>query len=218
MQSGRLYFIPSGVPGFSTYCPESANVRQFYAHFDVTGLPDIAMNSLFSQPICLPQSTDLENIVRDALRDATQKQIDFIIQCRIKAILYEGLALYLKTLLPEQVELCRQAVLRVVPVLPALRHVQAHYDAPISNALLAKECSMSEDHFIRRFRDCTGQSPGQYTMHFRLRMAAQRLLFTQAGIERIALETGFCHRSHLTKAFHSHFGVSPKTYRINAGG
>ncbi len=216
LQSERLYFIPAGCPTFDTYCSDTAPVEQFFVHFDITGLPEIALNSLFAQPICLPSSPDLESRVRETIRDIDASQPTFLLQCRIKAILYEGLTLYLKTLLPSQVELCDQAVLRLAPILPALRYIEEHYTAPISNAVLASACSLSEDHFIRRFRRCTDQSPGQYTLQYRLRKVAQRLVFTQQGIEQIARETGFCHRSHLTKAFRGHFGVSPHTYRSNA--
>lgn len=213
--SNRLYFIPAAVHAFSTHCTDTMHVEQFFVHFDVVGLPEVALNTLFAQPICLPESFELLNRVRDTIRDIEANEAVFILQNRIKAILYEGLALYLKTLSPSQVELCTQATLRLAPVLPALRYIEEHYASPIRNGILAQECSLSEDHFIRRFRLCTDQSPGQYTMQFRLRKVAQKLLFTQQGIEQIALETGFCHRSHLTKAFRNHFGVSPHSYRNN---
>lgn len=212
----RLYLIPAGVPGFRTHCSDATPVYQFFVHFDVDGLPEVASDTLFAQPICLPDSPDLLNRVRETVRDIHSQETVFVLQTRIKSILYEGFALHLKTLSASQIELCTQATLRLTPILPALRYIEEHYEAPIRNADLARECSLSEDHFIRRFRLCTAQSPGQYTMRFRLRKVAQKLLFTRQGIEQIALETGFCHRSHLTKAFRNHFGVSPHAYRSNA--
>ncbi len=72
---------------------------------------------------------------------------------------------------------------------------------------------MSGDYFMRRFRECVGQTPQQYVLERWLVAAAQRLVFTDDGIERIAAETGFGNRFYVSRVFARHFGLPPATYR-----
>jgi transcriptional regulator GlxA family with amidase domain len=91
-------------------------------------------------------------------------------------------------------ERLRQLTQAHVPVLPAMQHIENNLSQPISNAELAKLCYLSEDYFIRRFRECVGQSPSQYIRERRVTMAAQQLLFSGASIDDIATATGFGNR------------------------
>jgi len=72
---------------------------------------------------------------------------------------------------------------------------------------------MSEDHFIRRFRECVGQSPAQYIQEQRVARAAQRLVFTTESIDAIAAATGFANRFYFSRVFTRHMGTSPAAYR-----
>ena len=92
--------MPAGVR-FNCCCTHP--VQHFYVHFDVIGLPEVVMRELFAHPILLPQEERLTQAMQSILADmARTSPSDLALQCRVKALLYEGLALYLRDLSPAQ--------------------------------------------------------------------------------------------------------------------
>ena len=213
LQRGRLYFVPAGVR-FSCRCAAAA-VAHFYVHFDVLGLPSLALRELFARPIGLPPDDALEGRAGEiaAALAAGAPRDDLALQCRIKALLYEGLARHLEAVPADARERSLRRAARLAPVLPALEHIEAHLAERLPNARLAACCHLSGDHFLRRFRDCVGQTPAQYLLERRVTIAAQRLLFTDDSIERIAEGTGFGNRFYFSRVFTRRLGVSPAAYR-----
>lgn len=219
LDKGRLYVIPAGVR-FNTHstCP----VGHLYVHFDVIGLPYIALREMFDEPICLPHRAALEEeawALMHALETAHGED-DLVLQFRIKALLYEGLALYLQNIPPEQLQCCLQLAVSLQPILPAIRYIEDK-DNLASRLLisdLAQLCHMNEDYFIRRFRECVGQTPGQYIQAQRVKMAERLLLFTDDSISQIAERTGFGNRFYFSRVFAQHANVSPVAYRKGARG
>jgi len=214
---GRLYVIPAGVR-FNTHstCP----VGHLYVHFDVIGLPYIALREMFDVPICLPHRAALEEeawSLMYALETACGEK-DLVLQFRIKALLYEGLALYLQSMPPEQLQCCLQLASSLEPVLPAVRHIENNLASRLLICDLAQLCHMNEDYFIRRFRECVGQTPGQYIQAQRVKMAERLLLFTDDSIAQIAEHTGFGNRFYFSRVFAQHTSVSPAAYRKGARG
>lgn len=211
LQGQRLYFVPAGVR-FSCY--NRQDLQHFYVHFDVIGLPPTAMRELFGMPLCLPPAPTLEEAVQNLTEElAAGRQNEIVVQCRLKAVLYEGLARGLETFPPEQMARCVQRATALEPVLPAIRHIEANLSEPLANSRLSALCLMSENFFIRQFRQCVGQTPARYIMERRVTMAAQRLLFTDQTIDHIADALGFGNRFYFTRVFTCHLGVPPAAYR-----
>lgn len=79
---------------------------------------------------------------------------------------------------------------------------------------LADEAIMSRSVFAERFRAVFGSTPMSFLHNIRLRRAAK--LLRQPGdtpIERVAHQVGFSSRSHFSRAFKDHFGLSPAAFR-----
>lgn len=83
----------------------------------------------------------------------------------------------------------------------------------ITIAALAESAGVSPDHFIRRFKQAYGQSPGRWVRERRLQWAANRLRTTRDPISSIGLRAGFSDQSHFTRAFKAYHGVPPGRYR-----
>jgi len=98
-------------------------------------------------------------------------------------------------------------------VMPALRYIDEHLGEAMDNATLAAQCHLSEDHFIRRFRESVGQTPAQYVLDRRVSTAAQQLVFSSESIEAIADQTGFPNRFYFSRMFARRMGVPPAAYR-----
>ena len=78
---------------------------------------------------------------------------------------------------------------------------------------LAKESGMSVSHFQRMFMKIIGIRPGQYILQQRLNATCRLLEETDLDITEIALNTGFCDHSHLTKMFKQKRKTTPGEYR-----
>lgn len=207
----RLYVIPAGVRfnGHLTH-----DVGHFYVHFDMIGLPYLARRELFCTPICLPQIASLGQAAKEIVQALEPHQeADLILQFRAKAIIYEGLAFYLRSLPAEQLQRCLEFASALEPVLPAIRTIEAHIGSRLRSSELAQLCHMNVDYFTRRFRECVGQTPTQYIQEQRVKLAAQQLLFTDLSIEQIAANTGFGSRFYFSRIFALHTGLSPAAYR-----
>lgn len=211
LAANRLYFIPAGV-GFGCYNP--VEVRHFYIHFDVIGLPNWAQRKLFDAVLEVPESVLLQDAARQLAGELdVGEEINLARQCRLKALVYQALGLHLETLPAQTLLQCAQMATAQGVLLPALHHIEDYIAQPLSNARLAAMCHLSEDYFIRQFRNAVGQTPLQYILERRVTLAAQRLLFSQESIEQIALGVGFANRFHFSRVFARRMGISPAAYR-----
>jgi transcriptional regulator GlxA family with amidase domain len=128
-------------------------------------------------------------------------------------MVYEAFGHYLGALPVDLLERGRLRSSALLPVLPAVQHIQDNLARPISNSELAAICSMSEDHFIRRFRGAVGLSPARYILKRRVAFAARQLLSTTLTIEQIAEASGFGDRVYFSRVFARETGRPPAAYR-----
>ena len=77
---------------------------------------------------------------------------------------------------------------------------------------LADVASMSRSAFSSHFHDAFLKPPMALVNHVRIERAAKMLTTHRGSIEQIGRRVGFSSRSHFSKAFKKHTGVSPATY------
>lgn len=94
-----------------------------------------------------------------------------------------------------------------------IEKISGNLEQHLSVKSLAKESGMSISHFQRMFMKIIGIRPGQYILQQRLNAACRLLEETDLGITEIALNTGFCDQSHLTKMFKQERKTTPGEYR-----
>jgi AraC-like DNA-binding protein len=207
----RLLIVPAEV-SFS----ESATRKldHFFIHFDWVGITGVTLRVLFQAPIQMPELPDLEkNVEEIAALLKEGREFDLSLICRVNGILYETLGRYLEGLPAEARERDMKQNRGLEPLLPALAYMEDSFSGPITNRRLAEMCYLSQNHFIRLFKNRLGRTPADYLLELRLRRAAQRLLFTDRSVEQIAEESGFGNRSSFTRAFSRRMGTGPATYR-----
>ncbi|MGE0726385.1 MAG: transcriptional regulator FtrA [Alphaproteobacteria bacterium] len=78
---------------------------------------------------------------------------------------------------------------------------------------IAREAAMSERTLMRKFRETTGASPGEWLIGERLAHARMLLEERRMPVERLAEECGFGSTDTLRHHFRRRFGVSPRSYR-----
>ena len=94
-----------------------------------------------------------------------------------------------------------------------LERMRADVSANLDLTTLAAETGYSRAHFLRMFREATGQTPHRYLLELRLEQARALVASRSMPLIAIAELCGFSTHAHLSNAFRSKFGVSPSAYR-----
>lgn len=100
----------------------------------------------------------------------------------------------------------RQELYRRIRI--ATRFIESNYQKDIDVCAIARECSLSESHFLRSFRKIHGTTPYQYVVSRRLAKAID-LLKSKHSVSEAAAITGFADVYSFSKAFKKTYRVSP---------
>ncbi|NME67822.1 hybrid sensor histidine kinase/response regulator transcription factor [Flammeovirga aprica] len=76
----------------------------------------------------------------------------------------------------------------------------------------SKELYMSRSQFFRKIKSITNSTPNDIIRTFKLKKAAELLLIKENTVNDVVIMTGFKNRTHFSKLFKDHFGVSPGKY------
>ena len=95
-------------------------------------------------------------------------------------------------------------------------YILQHLSESISLEALADTFHISPNYLSRLFREQVGVNYTEYVNNARLELAAELLINSGKTIERIAGEAGFNSSVYFIKRFKGKYGMTPKTYRMNA--
>ena len=98
----------------------------------------------------------------------------------------------------------------------AIQFIQYNY-ATIRVGDIVDYIGFTRSYFTNMFRKRTGQSPQEYLMQYRLKIACNRLTETSLPIQTIAAEVGYQNQMTFSKIFKSAYGISPTEYRQRSG-
>jgi transcriptional regulator GlxA family with amidase domain len=98
----------------------------------------------------------------------------------------------------------------------ALAEMKRHPSRRWTVAALARAAGLSRAPFARRFERAMGVPPLRYLTALRLRLAATRLVTTDARLAAIAYEVGYATEFSFAKAFRRAYGIAPGTFRRGA--
>lgn len=97
---------------------------------------------------------------------------------------------------------------------PALTYLSKSFGDNITSGILARKCNLSETHFRTVFKKATGNTPMQYVVNIRMRMAKTLLKSTKLSVLEISQSVGFQTISSFNRFFKQQFGVTPSEYRV----
>jgi LacI family transcriptional regulator len=99
-------------------------------------------------------------------------------------------------------------------VAQALEHIHAHLGEPISIATVADKIAISRATLDRRFQEVIGQTPHDYLVQQRIRLAQEMLLAKPSpSLKKISQACGFGNRRRLNLVFKQVAGVLPTQWR-----
>ena len=82
---------------------------------------------------------------------------------------------------------------------------------------LARTAGMSRAAFAERFTQAYAQTPIDFVLKVRLRLAAQLLTTTDLPVKVVANTIGYASRSYFSRAFRATYGLEPRRYREVGG-
>ena len=95
-----------------------------------------------------------------------------------------------------------------------LQYVTAQFADNLPVAEVAAVCQCSPSHFMRWFKQMTGQRFTEYLNIYRLNAAAEALRTTDDTVLTVAERCGFKNLSYFNRAFKASFGLTPREYRL----
>lgn len=98
-------------------------------------------------------------------------------------------------------------------ILKVQHKLQADPARSITVPDLAREVSMEQRTFLRRFKAATDMTPTEYVQHLRIGKVREHLQFTNDPIDRIAWAIGYSDVAAFRRIFVRLVGLSPSEYR-----
>lgn len=95
----------------------------------------------------------------------------------------------------------------------ALSYINENYREQIKIENLAAECSISETHFRRLFKEYLKMTPVEYINMVRIQAACDLLKKTNDPIDAIALKSGFTNTSSFNRNFKQMIGATPYNWK-----
>lgn len=97
----------------------------------------------------------------------------------------------------------------------AIRYIHENYSEKILLADLAASTGYSQSYFEEYFKICTGQTPIEYIISYRIEYARQLLEESEMSITDVAASCGFQNVSYFIRTFRKMYGLTPHRYRVN---
>lgn len=95
----------------------------------------------------------------------------------------------------------------------AISSIHQQLSAQLRIEDLAKECYISRSYLARQFKKEIGMTIKQYILMQLINSAQWQLSHTDASVEKISHDLGFCNQFYFSECFKKHCRVSPLQYR-----
>ena len=102
-------------------------------------------------------------------------------------------------------------------IAPLFEFLELHYHQTLSVEDAAALLEISKPHFMRLFKQVTGQSFISYLNHFRIAKAQALLATTDKPIAQLCQDVGFCDQSYFGSVFRKTVSLTPLEYRRRFG-
>lgn len=205
-KSGNIIFFPPDIPQIYTYL-SGEDTDYCWLHFDGGLMGKFLEKFPFRMGIFEAQNIEKLNSIAEKIYNMNLTR-------------QKGDAFLMNVLLGQLLILFGQAVFckeKFSPLDKKTEEIKTRIEAApekeYDNKELAKECGVSEYHFIRIFKDKTGLAPMQYVISQRISKAKLLLRETDMTVSQVAFMCGFSDPLYFSRIYKNKVGVSPKKYR-----
>lgn len=154
----------------------------------------------------------LLNPVRLMEKDAVEKLFSLMKQENLNQL---TLMSYLYFVISEAMEKQKDTKIiseeKIERIKPAITYIEDNFQNCITVSQLARECLMSNNYFIKYFKEVTDQTPVEFLNRHRIEAACEMLL-SGRSVTETAFSCGFNDLSYFIHVFKTHTSISPKKY------
>jgi AraC-like DNA-binding protein len=155
----------------------------------------------------------LANSIQFSVREAGRPGIgsDVVLAKLSEVLFIETLRRFMQDLPDEQKGWLAGARDPVIGEALALLHKNPSHPWTVAN--LAHQVGVSRTQFAERFRHFLGEPPIAYLARWRLKLAAEILMSSNANVNEIAAEIGYASEAAFNRVFRRAFGCPPAQFR-----
>lgn len=206
-EAGTWFFIPAGIRHRYSYIPGEP-LEKYWVHFDI--YPNAQVAELLRLPYMVRVPSDDPS--RDLFHQLTAALEGGHLGDRLnaKAFVLQLLAQYIRAADGGEVRVGGANDERIQNV---LAYIHEHLHETLTVNVLALQCYLHPNHFIRYFREQTGQTPARYVAERRLEAAKRLLEETDLPIAEIMDRVGMQEPGHFARLFRKRYLVTPTEHR-----
>ena len=206
VHKGQWLFIPSGAP-HSYHNLDCCTFEKYWMHFDLYPSADLFEMLNLPYLVDVPDSSIVYALFEQAAN--AMKSNNLTERIHLKTCLLSLISEYISLVHPDGV-FVEKTDNRIDQI---LRYINSNLDKPLSVTDLAVQFHLHPTHFIRFFKEKTGQTPANYIRIRRLETAKILLESTDLYISAIMEKVGFSDESQFSKQFKKYYSLSPRNYR-----
>lgn len=204
---GDWFFIPAKYP-HTFYRDASRIFSKSFIHFDIYPEIDFFSDYMLDFKVSVPDDSEIFSLFKRS--DVISYSTLIADKIEEKAIIMRLLSEYIRLSSSQNFSVNFKASKSLLTV---LNYIEEHLTEELSNDLLANIGHLHINHFIRIFKEKTGQTPQRYIMQKRMNTAKRLIDETALSFTEIAELSGIYDVTHFSKAFKVHFGMTPSKYR-----
>ncbi len=205
--AGDWFFIPARTR-HSYHNIKDAPFSKYWMHFDL--YPDAKLFDSLRLPYLVKADSDGRVLRLFKEFDTALQGGRLTDRLTVKAKLIELIAEYIKTANSDVDKVMDEGDKRFDSL---LRYINENLQKPMSNEALAQMYYLHPNHFIRVFKEKTGQTPARYIRNKKLENARQLLEGTEMSIFEISAKVGYSDPAHFSRLFSERYGMSPTVCR-----
>ncbi len=204
---GTWFFIPAGAP-HGYHNDREGDFQKYWMHFDLHPA-EVDLFRLLGLPYML--QTEPEDPCYGLFQRFNRSfQGSLTERLTAKACLLELLARYIQLAQVNTIQIRSRSDDRIDAV---LRYIHENLRETLTNEGLAKLCHVHPNHFIRFFRERTGQTPARYIRAQRMEKAMRLLVDSDLSISEIMDRIGCEDLSYFSKQFKQFYAMPPREFR-----
>jgi len=161
-----------------------------------------------------PITAEISRYMETATDEFMSKDICY--RLVIRSSVYLIIAAVLRSYSESRNERDRMIYHNVTRLIPVIDYIAEHFEEKIYVDRLAEIINVSNDYFIKMFKDSIGKTPIDYINGLRVNKAMQYLVETDMPMSDISDSIGFCNANYFHKIFKQYTDTSPLAYRKSA--
>jgi len=205
--AGDWFFIPANVA--HSYENHSEKIFQkYWMHFDI--YPNNELFSILNLPYFVKISKKDKAYKLFRQYAALSSSDNLSDKIYVKSILMQLIAEYINIAVSYSISVKSISDTKIDDV---LRFINSNIEKPLTVTDLAEKFHLHPTHFIRFFKNKTGQTPAKYVKAKKMETAKRYLEDSDLYITEIMKKIGESDSASFSKQFKSYYSLSPREYR-----